>query len=60
MKLEEHKARHEELHRALDELVADFIEQKPNGEYLPSKVSIMKLIEWSHSQTLNPTGEKDG
>lgn len=55
MEYKEHKARHKELHKVLDELVADFITHNKNGEYLPSKVSIMKLMEWSYSQTLNPT-----
>ena len=55
MEYKEHKARHKELHEALDELVADFITNNKDREYLPSKVSVMKLMEWSHSQTLNPT-----
>ncbi len=55
MEFKEHKARHKELHEALDELVADFITHNKDKEYLPSKVSVMKLMEWSHSQTLNPT-----
>ena len=49
---EEHKQRHIELHTALDELIADFI---THTNKLPSKSSIMELMEWSHQQTLEPT-----
>ena len=46
-----HKARHEFLHRCLDELIADFIDH--TGE-LPSKTSLLALMEWSHEQTQFP------
>lgn len=49
---EEHKQRHQELHRALDELAADFFGQ--TGK-LPSQSTIMELIQWSHQQTISPT-----
>ena len=49
---EEHKARHIELHKALDELIADFI---GHTSKLPSDTSLMELMKWSHRQTLNPT-----
>lgn len=52
---EQHKQRHVELHRSLDELVADFIHHTP---HLPSTTSITTLIKWSYSQTLNPTDPK--
>jgi len=52
MTLAEHKQRHVELHRAFDELLADFITHTKSS---PSKVSVMELVEWSNSQTLNPT-----
>ena len=48
----DHKARHVELHRSVDELVADFIR---HTERLPSKTTVMELLEWSHGQTINPT-----
>ena len=48
-----HIERHKELHNALDELLADFI--KHNKDVLPSKTSILSLIEWSYKETLNPT-----
>jgi hypothetical protein len=51
MTLEEHKERHIQLHKQLDELVADFISVT---EKLPSKHTIMELMEWSHQQTINP------
>ena len=47
-----HIKRHKELHNALDELLADFI---THTKFLPSKASIMTLVEWSHQQTINPT-----
>ncbi len=49
---EEHKSRHIELHKCLDELAADFCRQ--TGK-LPSLASIMDLIQWSHGQTEEPT-----
>jgi len=52
-----HRARHIELHRSLDELLADMIQQT---SCLPSKTTIRELLEWSHKQTVSPTepGEK--
>jgi len=56
METEEHRTRHIELHRALDELVADFMQSRITwgGEYLPSKVPLTTLMHWSHTQTQNP------
>ncbi len=51
--LESHKQRHEQLHRMLDELVADWITHT-NGR--PSGSTVMDLIEWSHIQTKLPDG----
>jgi len=48
---QEHIERHEELHRMLDELIADFIQH--TGK-LPSQTSILELMEWSHRQTIKP------
>lgn len=53
--LEQHKERHELLHKCLDELLADFIS---HTECLPSKTTILTLLEWSHQQTVSPTEEK--
>ena len=52
MTREEHKERHKILHKELDELVADFISHTKS---LPSRASIMDLMEWSHKQTKTPT-----
>ena len=52
--IENHRRRHIELHRCLDELVADWIK---NGGGMPSGNTVMKLMLWSHGQTINPTGE---
>ena len=54
MNEEEHKQRHVELHKKLNELCADFISQ--TGKY-PSKTTMLELMEWSHEQTKNPTEE---
>ncbi len=50
---EQHKLRHETLHRMLDELVADYIDQHP-GKRL-SDLTVIELIEWSYTQTKTPT-----
>jgi len=55
MNPEQHKKRHEELHKCLDELVADFI---LHSEKRPSETSVMELMQWSHNQTINPSQEK--
>lgn len=46
---EEHRKRHVQLHKALDELVADFIGH--NATALPSKTTILELMQWSNKQT---------
>ena len=53
MDTQKHKKRHQELHSELDELVADFLSQ--NEGKLPSKTTILELIEWSYGQTETPT-----
>lgn len=58
MNKEEHKARHQLLHKELDELVADFISH--NKDVYPSRTSIMELMEWSYIQTTNPTEDSNG
>lgn len=52
---EEHKARHVALHAVLEELVADFLN---HTGALPSRTSVMQLMEWSHQQTQQPTEQK--
>jgi len=49
---EHHKARHVALHKALDELVADWI---LHTDHLPSKSTVMELMEWANEQRENPT-----
>ncbi len=52
MTKEEHIARHKELHRELDELIADMI---GHTKETPSKTSVMRLMQWSYLQTKDPT-----
>ena len=52
--VEEHRQRHIELHKYLDELLADFIQF--TGK-LPSQTTIMELIKWSYKQTTKPEGD---
>ena len=55
MDLEEHKAKHQELHHALDELSADMIQ---HTRMLPSQTTILELIKWSNEQQQNPTEDE--
>ena len=50
---DEHRARHVELHRALDELFADFVAHQPGSRFLERP--ILELIKWSHTQTIEPS-----
>lgn len=47
-----HRLRHVMLHRALDELAADFMVATARR---PSETTVLELITWSHQQTINPT-----
>jgi len=49
---EEHIEVHKELHKNLDNLIADFI---LTTDKLPSKTSLIDFMKWSHGQTINPT-----
>jgi hypothetical protein len=49
---EQHRARHGELHKMLDELVADWIAQTGKA---PSQGTVLELIEWSGAQAIEPT-----
>jgi hypothetical protein len=53
---EAHQQRHVELHRALDELVADWITHGPGADLdrRPSERTIMELMKWSYRQTVEP------
>ena len=48
MENKEHKERHLVLHKELDELVADFIQETSN---LPSKTLLIDFMTWSFEQT---------
>ena len=53
MTKDEHRQKHVALHKALDELFADFIMHHPCSEsflYRPIK----DLIDWSHQQAIEP------
>lgn len=52
--MEQHIARHKELHKNLDELMADYIR---HTKKTPSETTLMDFMKWSYSQTLNPTGD---
>jgi len=47
----EHKEKHKILHKALDELVADFIS---HTEKMPSDTTVLELMKWSQGQTVKP------
>jgi hypothetical protein len=48
---EEHIIVHKKLHEALDELIADFMD---NTGKLASQTSVIELMRWSYVQTINP------
>jgi len=50
--VEAHRAVHAQLHRSLDELVADFT---AHNQPLLADTPILTLIKWSFEQTKNPT-----
>jgi len=52
MTTEQHRARHVELHKMLDELVADWMTHTGKR---PSSSSVLELLEWSNTQTVEPT-----
>lgn len=63
----EHRRRHKKLHRAFDELAADWAlhnctpKSIMNGEpKLFSNTTIMELMQWSHRQTIEPDEEPNG
>ena len=48
----DHRQRHIDLHRNLDELLNDAIQY---GGLLPSKATVLDLLRWSFEQTVAPT-----
>lgn len=59
MTTDEHKQRHVELHKALDELFADYISHRPQQSTFLD-MPFGQLMEWSHQQTQQPTELEDG
>jgi hypothetical protein len=57
---EAHKARHEMLHRCLDELLADYLRHHAMDRVFIANIRMWDLIQWSHDQTKNPTVDPDG
>ena len=58
MNFEEHRQRHIALHKALDELFADYIKHhSERHEFL--KMPLGDFIAWSHTQTVLPDGGAD-
>ena len=51
----EHKQRHIELHKSLDELFADYISNHPDHDGAYSAMQLQQFIAWSYGQTENPT-----
>jgi hypothetical protein len=48
-----HRLRHVELHRALDELLADYMRHHPEqNRFLETPIGT--LLGWSHEQTIDP------
>jgi hypothetical protein len=58
MAKDEHRKRHEELHRALDELVGDWVGSSPPSlifePRLPSECTLLEFMEWSAKQAVEP------
>ena len=48
----EHKKRHIALHKALDELLADFI--RNTKKLSLSKITVLELLRWSATQIETP------
>lgn len=49
MDKKEHRERHKVLHKYLDELIADFIQETNK---LPSETKLTELMSWSFAQTI--------
>ena len=58
MEKKKHIKRHKELHRHLDELLADFL--RHNNDRGLSNTTLTELMKWSYEQTINPTEQKNG
>lgn len=56
MTKEEHRERHIKLHKALDELMADFASHTRRGF---TDTSVMELMQWSYKQTQDPDPDEN-
>jgi hypothetical protein len=52
---DEHRKRHIDLHRALDQLIADYMAHHPVYPTSYLDMPLRELVEWSMTQTGNPT-----
>lgn len=55
MTKEDHIKRHKKLHKCLDELAADYLDQ--TGRLLHA-ITVMELISRSYRQTVQPTNKR--
>jgi hypothetical protein len=55
---EKHTQRHELLHFAYDELLADYLRHNPSASIRTA--SLWDLLAWSFSQTVTPTPSAQG
>lgn len=53
MNKEQHAKHHGTLHRHLDELMADYMTFHPGA--LPSETTVLQLMQWSYTQTVEPS-----
>ena len=60
MNEQEHKQRHAELHKALDELVTDFITATSASFKGLRGTSVLELMQWSGNQAEGPDHEVRG
>ena len=54
----QHKKRHIELHKVLDELFADYISHHPD-QFNFMEMPLKKLLKWAFEQTENPDEIKE-
>ena len=54
----QHKKRHIELHKVLDELFADYIRHHP-GQTRFTGMQLRELLKWAFEQTENPDEIKE-
>jgi hypothetical protein len=50
----QHIERHKELHKAFDELLADYLLY---SKKVPGEIPVFELMKWSYQQTLEPQEE---